>query len=712
MKGKLKKLIVTSLALGLLLSPKVSFANSEISRGDFANEIANIFEAKEKSDLSMYKDIEEAKDFEGVSKAVYMGAIFGKTQDHMGVADGVTFEEAITSLYRIMAYTDGDISKLSEMENGNEVSQWAKIYVAKFIETGVIKDELLKIKPGSYISVETLNQIIENLFPNIVKSQEDLNNLKVGNVLVTKPVKIQGVKIQGDLVLADGLVGEKIQISNSEISQRVLVRGGNAQGAENVVDLVKEDALRGDANVDNRNYPVVDPFIHPPFYNARVRLYLDDAGKITLLEDDRTSDKGVDPTKTKAIWIAKNGKYWELASKEETFNKFIGKNLDEVKAMNMNSGEVDAVTGATESGRAIQEAVINAIEKKAGKKFLSPNEFLAAESIEIEPTVREIIFKNSLPKDFQVKLLNIKSTMYNGPEEVSADNYKFEQAGEDYKLTLEKELKPGKYFVNIIDESGTYRPVDFESGHGAPRRYAYFVVKSPENAKFENGKIVVPGNDLKNFVSNIEEIIIKDKSLIGTKVTVKGKEVDYEGVEVEPIGHHGTPDAYFEKAPLFLEDGSLNLASQGRIARKQTDLFQEGKSYVVILETYGYGDVEFEVDVPTKEVPKETPKTEVKKEAKKTEKIEKKGYAKNVSAPTNFDYSVKLKVEVDGSGKIVKVSNAGTDAGSSSSFFDKAMNGMSKKFVGKTAKDIDGLDVISGATETSKAMKIAVKKAF
>lgn len=468
---------------------------------------------------------------------------------------------------------------------------------------------------------------------------------------------------------------------------------------EEVYEGIKEDALMGHANVDNRNYPVVDPFIHPPFYNARVRLYLDDAGKITLLEDDRTSDKGVDPSKDKATWILKNGKYWELASSKENLNKFIGKNLEEVKAMKMNTGEVDAITGATESGRAIQEAVINAIEQKEGKKFLSNDQALMAEKIEVEPNEKEIIFKNTLPKDFKLKLVNVKSTMYNGPEEVPSENYKFEAVGNDYKLTLKGEFKPGKYFVNTVDESGKYRPLDFESGHGTPRRYAHFVVKSSEKAKFKNGKIIVPGNDVKNFIANIEEIVIKDKSLIGTKVENKGVEVDYKGVEVDPVGHHGTPDAYLLKAPLFLEDGSLNLKAQGRVARKQTDLFQGGKSYIVILETYGYGDIEFEVNIAAEEKEKE-------------DKAEKKVYSKKVSAPTVFDYDVKLNVEVDENGKITKIDDDGTEPGRSERYYKKAMEEMLPKFLGKTEKDINGLDAASGATATSDAMKEAVKKAF
>ena len=37
-----------------------------------------------------------------------------------------------------------------------------------------------------------------------------------------------------------------------------------------------DKTLEGDANVDQRNYPSAMPFIHPPFYNVKVSVDVDD----------------------------------------------------------------------------------------------------------------------------------------------------------------------------------------------------------------------------------------------------------------------------------------------------------------------------------------------------------------------------------------------------------------------------------------------------
>ena len=50
--------------------------------------------------------------------------------------------------------------------------------------------------------------------------------------------------------------------------------------------------LEGDANVDQRNYPSTVPFIHPPFYNVKVTVDVDDDGKITSVTDNGTGKTG------------------------------------------------------------------------------------------------------------------------------------------------------------------------------------------------------------------------------------------------------------------------------------------------------------------------------------------------------------------------------------------------------------------------------------
>ena len=49
-----------------------------------------------------------------------------------------------------------------------------------------------------------------------------------------------------------------------------------------------DQTMEGDANVDQRYYPAVTPFIHPPFYNVKLAVEVDDHGVITNVSDNGT----------------------------------------------------------------------------------------------------------------------------------------------------------------------------------------------------------------------------------------------------------------------------------------------------------------------------------------------------------------------------------------------------------------------------------------
>ena len=78
----------------------------------------------------------------------------------------------------------------------------------------------------------------------------------------------------------------------------------------------------------------------------------------------------------------------------------------------------------------------------------------------------------------------------------------------------------------------------------------------------------------------------------------------------------------------------------------------------------------------------------------------------------SFGYDAKVTVTYNKKTKeIVSVTDNGTEAGGSDSFWQKAA-AMFEKFKGKTAKDIDSIDAIASATVSSDAIKEAVKKAL
>ena len=351
--------------------------------------------------------------------------------------------------------------------------------------------------------------------------------------------------------------------------------------------------LEGDANVDQGNYPLVDPFIHPPFFNARVKVEITPEGKIVSVKDNKTGEQGLAPGTTKEFWTNKNKSYWDALINAKFFDKFTGKTLEEVKQMKVNKGEIDVVTGATANSKAVKQAVINAIEKRAGKKFLSADETLKVTSSPIllstaNPTT-DVMLTNTLPSDFKLELSGVVAGVYNsatGTVDASLND-------EGTRLTIPTDLKAGHYYINIIDKSEKYRSPDFETRGGI--HYPYFVIKNEATLSYDNvaKKISVSDGDLENIFSNIHEINVKDKSKIGTTVPGRGGQmVNYSGISIEPVGHHGNVD---ENAKSFFNaDGSINTAYKSR----GKEIFESGKIYIIKLEVWGFEQtLEFELSI-------------------------------------------------------------------------------------------------------------------
>ncbi|MBQ6382997.1 MAG: FMN-binding protein [Clostridia bacterium] len=343
------------------------------------------------------------------------------------------------------------------------------------------------------------------------------------------------------------------------------------------VSASAEKSLEGDANVDQRNYPSTAPFIHPPFYNVKLIVEVDDNGIITSVKDNGTGAAGSVQEGNEEFWANKNKPFFDAAINGGLLEKYVGKTLEEVKAMDMTSGGTDAISGATMVSAAAQEAVINAMEGKKGKAFL-PNKgnVLPLESVE----GNVITLKNELPADFDLQVLDIRWSVYND-EIVPADSYTAEL--KDGKLVITfpdiAALKAGYYYVNVVDGSGTYRSPAFEGGPAAAQA-PYFIIDSGLTANdisFDGKAVVLKSGSMADYLKNIRHVqILADDA--------------EKPVEQEIVGHHGTVGSFI----ALDENGVLN--ADGVVKARNGDespLFVDGKQYTVKIASFGYPELTF-----------------------------------------------------------------------------------------------------------------------
>lgn len=338
-----------------------------------------------------------------------------------------------------------------------------------------------------------------------------------------------------------------------------------------------DQVLEGDANVDQRSYPSTVPFIHPPFYNVRVLVTVDDNGVITSVTDNGTGAAGSVQKGNEEFWANKNKPYFDAAVYAGLFDKFVGKTLDEVKAMDVTSGGVDAVSGATMVSAATQEAVVNAFEGRAGKTFLEvEGSTLPVESIQ----GNTITMSNVLPEDFDLQVLDIRWGVRN-EEAVPADSYSVEIADGKVTITFRDMavLKAGYYYVNVVDVSGKYRSPSFEGGPAAAQA-PYFIIDSgltKEDISFDGKGIVLASGSMADYLQNIEHV----------RILADGAE---KATEQEIVGHHGTVGSFI----ALDENGVLNAEGIVRARNgSENPLFEEGTNYTVTVAAFGYPELVF-----------------------------------------------------------------------------------------------------------------------
>lgn len=220
---------------GLLIgkSARILDPNGNLTRAEMAAVINRSFGTYKTTEISQYKDVpKNAWYYKDVQMAVWMGTYEGTSKTTMAPEKSITRQEIMTVVARALQldlnrYADTDLSKFADAK---KVSDWALPYVKAMVGAGYIQGRDTGLAPQDNITRAEFAQVFYNIISQYIVKSGSFNGSLEGNLLIrTGDVTLKDTKVDGDLIIGNGVADGKITLSNVKITGRLVVWGGGTK---------------------------------------------------------------------------------------------------------------------------------------------------------------------------------------------------------------------------------------------------------------------------------------------------------------------------------------------------------------------------------------------------------------------------------------------------------------------------------------------------
>ncbi|MDO4280387.1 MAG: DUF1533 domain-containing protein [Peptococcaceae bacterium] len=205
-------------------------AKGKLTRAQMATIINRAFGSTAKASLNGYTDVSSNSWYaDDMAKALQMGTFVGVGDGKLNPDANITRQEALAVLARAFAIEDVDASALDKFSDGDDVANWAKKTVAAMVQAGYINGyEDGTLNPKGTITRAEFAAIMDNMVKTYVNNAKEKSTTAEGNVLVRAGADLSGMTIKGDLILADGVGTDDVNLDGVTVEGRILIRGGDS----------------------------------------------------------------------------------------------------------------------------------------------------------------------------------------------------------------------------------------------------------------------------------------------------------------------------------------------------------------------------------------------------------------------------------------------------------------------------------------------------
>ncbi len=205
------------------------YPENNMTRAEMATIIARACGAVKDADISAYTDVSTDDWFyASMSKAVAMGA-FNGSEGRLRPNNNITRQEAFVVLSRVFGLNKGNVSTdvLNQFKDANQVADWAEVGVAAIIEKGYVGGSNGMLKPVDNITRAEFAVVMDRIIKYYIDDADVAEIPTDGNVMIrVGGLNIDGFETDKMVVIGDAVGEEKMVISNTKISDLLVVRGG------------------------------------------------------------------------------------------------------------------------------------------------------------------------------------------------------------------------------------------------------------------------------------------------------------------------------------------------------------------------------------------------------------------------------------------------------------------------------------------------------
>ncbi len=230
--------------------------DNTLTRAQMAALVNRVFKPVLSDTSKNFVDVKEGDWFANdIAKVVKMGVLVGDGV-HMTPNEPLTREQAYSALARVFN-VKGDLNTLGSFKDSDSVSSWAYKDVSAMYSNGYLKgmpdnnDNMLL--PKQPITRAEFVLVLDNLVSHyLTESGVHESPLYKGNVLInTDAVVLRNTKVNGNIIVADGVGRGEATLENVKLTGSMLVRGG---GENSII-------IKGNSEVPNMVVSTVNGII-------------------------------------------------------------------------------------------------------------------------------------------------------------------------------------------------------------------------------------------------------------------------------------------------------------------------------------------------------------------------------------------------------------------------------------------------------------------